>query len=518
MRKSMLKLGLSLFLSLSLITTNQVEAADRNLINFDEAYNMLFSPDFDGYVMSQAEADAVIEAIIADIDANYMHYSQANRQAFYNAVESHIPGNMMGAVHKTMPEYFVDYVDALNAENGVASGPQSTDDAGNYAVDATAFDTIVDFHQLTPTYRHIQVDTVNQELNFQGRVLDGTANYTYTIQEQPNQKIKVFSSDGSGVREVVVSTNMIVQGLNANYHYGTDQAFLFYNSQGSVSLAYPDLTGLLNDMDEPVWLEYRFHGNYGTGFKMLDHQEIADGRPEFDLSREWWDQLGRMDVEYTVAHVVGPESLSASSYNFNADPVISQWYQALVPTQPDWTTAAKIYDHTFAYELLKGGYSQEESEMVNALRIRAYDFIRRAEDNPRYEQRIRSTKVALADRLFNREKLKADPVLEEIFNQIAVYTGMTLEGRDLLFLEQNGNQLQIGIAVSEAFGSGYPVFVYDLETGAIYNDIMGGDLELISDNIIKTEYGVDVPEYKPAVNVPGDYQLNQNLVDELVRQ
>lgn len=515
MRNRMVKLGLSLFLSLGLITTDPVEATDRHLINMDEAYQKLFSPDFDGNVMSQAEADAVIEAIIADIDANYMHYSQSNRQAFYNMVESHIPGNMMGAVYKTMPDYFIDYVDALNAENGVSTKPEVIEEAGDYSVDATAFDTIVDFHQLTPTYRHIQMDTINHELNFQGRALDDSSNYTYSIQEQPNQKIKVYSSDGSGVREVIVSTNMIVEGLNANYHYGTDQAFLFHNSQGGVSLAYPDLTGLLKDMDEPVWLEYRLLGNYDTGFKMIDPQEMEDGRLEFDLTREWWDQLGRMDAEYTVAHVVSPQNIHSMSYDFHADPVISKWYHALYDTEPNRETAANIYDHTFVYELLKGGYSEEESEMVNALRVRAYDYIRRAEDQARYEQKMRSTKVALADRLYNREKLKADPVLEEIFNQIAVYTGMTLEGRDLLFVEQNGKQLEIGIGVTEALGSGYPIFIYDLETGAIYNDIMGGDLELMSDNIIEKEYGVDVNDYTPSVEVPGNYQLNQALVDEL---
>lgn len=206
-------------------------------------------------------------------------YNESNRQAFYNAIESHIPGNMMRAVSKSMPEYFVDYVDALNEESGIVVGPQTIDITGDYSVDTSLFDSIVDFHLITPTYRHIQMDTLNQEVNFQGRILVNSANYTFYVQELPNQQIKVFSSDGSGARDVIVSTNLLVQGLNANYHYGTDQAFLFHNAQGSISLAYPDLTGLLNNMDQNVWLEYRFIGNYGDGFKMIDHNEIVAGPP-----------------------------------------------------------------------------------------------------------------------------------------------------------------------------------------------------------------------------------------------
>lgn len=478
-------------------TRTEVEAADTGLIMMDDAYQMLMSPDFDGNVMTQAEAEAIIEAIIADIDANYVHYNKSNRQAFYNAVESYIPGNMMGAVYKTMPEYFVTYVDALIEENGVVEGPQVAADTSDNSVDVTLFDSIVDFHLLTPTYRHIQMDITNQQMNFQGSVLDDSANYNFYTQELPNQVIKVFSSDGSRVRDVTVSTNVVVEGLNANYHFGTDQAFLFHNSQESISLAYPDLTGLLNEMDPLVWLEYRLVGNYDDGFKMIDQNEIVAGRPEFDLSREWPDQLARMDVEYTVAHVVSPLNQQMSSYNFSMDPIFAEWFTMLFTNEPDLHTALNVYDHTFVYELLKGGYSQAEAEIVNLVRIRAYDYIRRGEDEQRYAQKMRTSKVALADRLYIHQKLKADPVLEEIFNQIAVYTGMTLQGHDLLSIEQDGSQLEISLGVSEPLASGYPVFIYDLTTGDIYNDLMGGDLELLSTNAIQRNYGIEVGEYTP---------------------
>ena len=518
MKKWLLMSIMFIFLSVSLDAHTKIEAADPSLIMLDDAYQMLMSPDFDGNVMSQAEADAIIEAIIEDLDTNFVHYDKSNRQAFYNAVESYIPGNMMGAVYKTMPDYFIAYVDALIEENGVASEPQATTDTGDFSVDVTLFDSIVDFHLLTPTYRHIQMDTINQQMNFQGSVLDDSANYDFYFQELPNQVIKVLSSDGSGVRDVTVSTNVVVEGLNANYHFGTDQAFLFHNSQGSISLAYPDLTGLLNDIGQSVWLEYRLVGNYGDGFKMIDQNEIVAGRPEFDLSREWPDQLARMDVEYTVAHVVSPLNQQISSYNFSMDPIFAEWYTMLFTNEPELHSALNVYDHTFTYELLKGGYSQEEAEIVNLVRIRAYDFIRQGEDEQRYAQKMRTTKVALADRLYNHQKLKDDPVLEEIFNQIAVYTGMTLQGHDLISIEQNGTLLEIGLGVSEPIASGYPVYIYDLTTGDIYIDSMGGDLELLSTNAIQSSYGIEVDEYTPRLQIPADYQLNLELVADLIRE
>lgn len=516
MRKCLLVCALVLTFLFAGASQSRVEAADRGLILFDDAYEMLLGPDLNGNVVTQSEAEEIVNAIIADIDTNYMQYKKSNRQAFYNMVESHIPAGKSGAVYKSMPEYFIAYVDALNAENGVSAGPEATTDNKDYSVDVTMFDSIVDFYLLTPTYRHIQMSTVNKQVNFQGSVLGDSSNYDISFQELPNQKIKVYSSDGSGVREVVVSTNMVVQGLNANYHYGTEQAFLFHNSQGSISLAYPDLTGLLDDLGKEVWLEYRLVGNYEDGMKMIDQNDIAGGRPEFDPSREWWDLLARMDAEFTAAHVAQPQSVLIQNYNFASDPLISAWYDQIITVEPDFHTALRVYDSTFVYEIIKGGYSKEEAEMVNVLRVRAYDFIRRGEDEQRNAQKIRSTKEALADRLYIRKKLEADPVLNEIFNQIAVYTGMTLQGHDVLSIEQDGSKIMIGLSVSEPLASGYPVYIYDLSTGEIYNDIMGGDLELVSTNAIQRDYGLDVGEYTPSYQVPADYQLNSELVDQLI--
>ncbi|HFI0464239.1 TPA: hypothetical protein ACGO1T_001474 [Streptococcus suis] len=516
MKKWMEKVVLMALLMGMTSNPGQAKAVDRSLIDMQAAYDLLFAPDFDGEVMSQAEADAVIEAIIADLDANYMHYSKANRQAFYNAVESHIPGFRMGAVYKTMPDYFVAYVDALIAESGASTGPQLSSSQEDYSVDVSLFDSIVDFHLLRPTYRHLQMSTSSNELNFQGSILDDSANYTYYSQELPNQIISVLSSDGSGVREVTVSTNIVVEGLNANYHYGTDQAFLFHNAQGGISLAYPDVTGLLQHMDQPVWLEYRLVGNYDTGMKMIDPQDMAQGRPEFDPSRQWWDLLARMDAEFTVAHVVSPQSVLLEPYNFHNDPVFTQWYNRIFLAEPTLHEALEVYDHTFAYEIVKSGYSQEEATLANLVRVRAYDFIRRGESEMRYEQGLRTAKVALADRLYQVEKLQADPVLAEIMNQIAVTTGMTLQGRDLISLDQEGSLIKVGLGVVEPIASGYPVFVYDLATGQIYNDLMGGQLELFESNIFSSNYGVDVNHYQSDVAVPADYVLNQELVQSLL--
>ena len=495
---------------------SEIEAADRNLIMMEEAYHMLMAPDFDGNIMSQAEAEEIVEAIIVDIDANYMHYQEDNRQAFYNMVESHIPPNRMGAVYKTMPDYFIEYVDSLNAEKGTSTGPQATNDSKDYSVDVSLIDSIVDFYLLTPTFRHIQMDTKDGEVNFQGNIIDASANYEFFFQELPNQIIKVYSSDGSGVREVTVSTNVVVQGLNANYHYGTDQAFLFHNSQGTLSLAYPDLTGLLNEMDEQVWLEYRMVGNYDGRMRMIDHYDIMNGRPEFDPSREWWDLLARIDAEFNVAHTVNLDGIRAGSYDFTVDPLLAIWYEELFSVEPDLETALQVYDETFIYEIIKGGYSDLEAELANLIRLRAYDFIRRTEDAARYEQYLRSSKVALADRLYYSEKVKQDPILNEIFNQVAISSGMTLQGHDLYLLEQAGSSIRIGLGLYEPFASEYPVFVYDLTTGDIFYEGLAGDQELITTTAIERNHGVDPEPYQPSLSVPSDYQLNQDLVDQIV--
>lgn len=118
-----------------------------------------------------------------------------------------------------------------------------------------------------------------------------------------------------------------------------------------------------------------------------------------------------MDVEYTVTHITSPINESLTAYNFSIDPVFSSWHSSVFAVEPDLLTALNVYNETFVYELIKGGYTREETELVNLIRIRAYDFIRRGEDEIRYSKGMPTSKVALADRLYNYKKLKADPVL-----------------------------------------------------------------------------------------------------------
>ncbi|MFL2131578.1 hypothetical protein ACEN4F_09040 [Ruoffia sp. FAM 20858] len=38
---------------------------------------------------------------------------------------------------------------------------------------------------------------------------------------------------------------------------GTDAAYLFYNSDGGISLALPDLKNELQNVDQKTWIEYQ---------------------------------------------------------------------------------------------------------------------------------------------------------------------------------------------------------------------------------------------------------------------
>ena len=106
--------------------------------------------------------------------------------------------------------------------------------------------------------------------------------------------------------------------------------------------------------------------------------------------------------------------------------------------------------------------------------------------------------------------------MNEIFNQVAISSGMTLQGHDLYLLEQEGSRIRIGLGLYEPFASEYPVFVYDLTTGDIFYEGLAGDQELITTTAIERNHGVDPGPYQPSLSVPSDYQLNQDLVDQIV--
>ena len=77
----------------------------------------------------------------------------------------------------------------------------------------------------------------------------GTATFTNI----PTKEIRIFSHDGSGIRNVKVNTVIQIEGIEGDF---ANEMYLFQNANGGVSLATPNYAGNVEEADRDVMIEY----------------------------------------------------------------------------------------------------------------------------------------------------------------------------------------------------------------------------------------------------------------------
>src|SRR5574344_367894 len=77
----------------------------------------------------------------------------------------------------------------------------------------------------------------------------GTATFTNI----PTKEIRIFSHDGSGIRNVKVNTVIQIEGIEGEF---ANEMYLFQNANGGVSLATPNYAGNVEEADRDVMIEY----------------------------------------------------------------------------------------------------------------------------------------------------------------------------------------------------------------------------------------------------------------------
>lgn len=224
-------------------------------IDVDFVIQELQAPSILGDSFNYEQAQEVFDTIIDIILKNHHNYTPGNRQAFGNAVIGYLPGGWSNAEKMNLPMHFYDYIDSLNA--GTSSSTIIANPEAEYYVDMSQMNGRRLFESHYPNFKQIEIDFRSGILSYQGSIANDPATYDVTINNDIVNKINVAHFDEAKYREVFAQTNLNIFGQTANYRSGTDAAYLFYNSDGGISLALPDLKNELQNVEQQTWIEYQ---------------------------------------------------------------------------------------------------------------------------------------------------------------------------------------------------------------------------------------------------------------------
>lgn len=73
-----------------------------------------------------------------------------------------------------------------------------------------------------------------ERLSYQRFLDNDPVAYYVSLVDGILQQINVAYLDGSGSRKVRASTQLLITGETANYHYGTNSAYKFHNAMGGI--------------------------------------------------------------------------------------------------------------------------------------------------------------------------------------------------------------------------------------------------------------------------------------------
>lgn len=235
-----------------------ITSSPQDLIDKEAVIDLLMTSDIMNNSLSYEDAEGIVNLIISDIQINHNNYSVNNRQAFSNAIDQYIPSNFSTGLKISIPDHFYSYIDSLIASSTpTISNPSQTSSSNtDFSVDLKDLNGPFLFESFYPTFSQIEIDFTTGKLSYQADVSNDPGLYDVQITMKPVDEINVAYFNEEGSRKVHVITNLNIQGPTAHYHLGTNSAYLFYNRDGGISLALPDLTNVLPVTSQPTWVEY----------------------------------------------------------------------------------------------------------------------------------------------------------------------------------------------------------------------------------------------------------------------
>ncbi|MDT2768652.1 DUF1002 domain-containing protein [Globicatella sulfidifaciens] len=205
--------------------------------------------------------DIKVNTVIRSKQGSENLFLFVNKDGGISLATPNYAGNVDESEKDVMLEYLVGTQPEAPAEESTEAPAEETTEAPTEE-NTDDFPYMVDLSHIageTPFFNpgmnipnNIIINTDANSVTFKaadGSEPAGTATFTNI----PTKEIRIFSHDGSGIRNVKVNTVIQIEGIEGDF---ANEMYLFQNANGGVSLATPNYAGNVEEADRDVMIEY----------------------------------------------------------------------------------------------------------------------------------------------------------------------------------------------------------------------------------------------------------------------
>lgn len=241
-------------------------------------------------------------------------------------------------------------------------------------------------------------------------------------------------------------------------------------------------------------------------FKETDAAQDAGTAEQLQasISENWFDQLNTITETQTAEELIGKERKTytdQAKYHAIIQKFSDKFYQLIEQNG----AIDELYSHTFVFERLNPTLKPEERQALNELRTLMYQYKASKEVTPGETKDYWTGLIGSFDILKGK-----DASLTEIYNKIAMASGLAPEAYTYSELTQNDSK--ISVKISDDSRPEKPVlgvYVYDLNTGEVFVKDSATDALIPLSAVMNFNgiYGVNVDNNYMGMTIANDYAI-----------